>query len=260
MPFTLSHPAAVLPLLPRRRRLAVAGVGSALAVGSMAPDLPYYLAMDWPRESTHTLASVLWFSVPAGLVAWLAFQHLLKAPALFVLPRAFRARIDPAPAPLRALPVAAALALGALTHVAWDAFTHETGAAVRGIPALRLLVADVGGLHLWTYRVLQHGSTLVGAVALVLWARSWLRRTPPRPAPGPLALPVAWRAPLRGAIALAPPAVGLAVAFALAPPRGDVGALAFFLAHLAVASLSSAVLLLAGLGLLARLRRARAGA
>ena len=259
MPFTLSHPAAVLPLLPGGGRWAVAGVGSALAIGSMTPDLPYYVGMDALRPSTHTLASVVWFAVPAGLVAWLALQHLLKAPGLFLLPRAFAARIDPAPARLHPVAVPLALALGALTHVVWDTITHETGFALRGVPGLETLAGDAADVRLWTYGVLQYGSTLGGALVLALWTRAWLRRTPAGRRPASPGLPPGWRGPLRGALSVAPPAVGLAVAFAWAPPRAGALAVAGFLTHVAGASVSCAVALLLGLGLVARLR-ARAGA
>ncbi len=61
MPFTLAHPAAAAPL----RRFGL--VLSALVVGSMAPDFPYFLPGLPQDKFGHTLAGVFWFCVPAGL-------------------------------------------------------------------------------------------------------------------------------------------------------------------------------------------------
>jgi hypothetical protein len=68
LPFTGSHPAAVLPLL--RTPLPA----SALVIGSLTPDLPYYvpirLAGFYPpvtlRGPTHTLWGVLTLDVVIG--------------------------------------------------------------------------------------------------------------------------------------------------------------------------------------------------
>ncbi|WP_213947536.1 DUF4184 family protein [Luteibacter sp. dw_328] len=64
MPFTLSHVAAVLPF---RRRCSV-DVFAALAIGSMTPDLHYFLPLlreHWPLPS-HELISLPLFCLPAG--------------------------------------------------------------------------------------------------------------------------------------------------------------------------------------------------
>ncbi|MSQ59664.1 MAG: DUF4184 family protein [Betaproteobacteria bacterium] len=47
MPFTIAHPAAALPLL---RPLRGFGVLSALVIGSMTPDFPYFLTGDLTRR------------------------------------------------------------------------------------------------------------------------------------------------------------------------------------------------------------------
>lgn len=90
MPFTFSHPAAVL--LFCRRPL----VASGLIAGAMAPDLPYVLpaarSADWGWYSDFTLTYTHeWGSgLPAGTVVALLllvlFHHLLKRPLLALLP------------------------------------------------------------------------------------------------------------------------------------------------------------------------------
>ena len=59
MPFTPSHAAAVLPFL--RTPLPA----SALVVGSITPDLPFYLPVGFPWP-THTALAVLGTTVPTA--------------------------------------------------------------------------------------------------------------------------------------------------------------------------------------------------
>jgi hypothetical protein len=73
------------------------------------------------------------------------------------------------------LKASAALLLGAITHLIWDAFTHENARGVRMFPLLTDYGPEMGGhsLHLW--RWLQYGSSVFGLVvvgaALVVWMR-----------------------------------------------------------------------------------------
>lgn len=158
MPFTLAHPAAVLPL---PRLLGRAAILPALVIGSIAPDLPYFLGDPFQRKTTHTLASLVWFSLPAGWAVYLAFELAIRRGLVFVLPAPLRARLGSAPRLGEPGPVTLCLALGALTHLAWDALTHETG----------------------SYAVLQVLSSLGGIAVIAGTAMRWLERTPARPLP-----------------------------------------------------------------------------
>jgi hypothetical protein len=250
MPFTLSHPVAVLPLRGPMGRFAVL---PALVVGSMAPDLPYYLGGVVPRDVTHTLASVLWFSLPAGWLAYLVFQHVLRRPAVFLLPAPLRRRLRPEGRVENALAVSLSLVVGATTHVLWDAFTHESGAFVTAFSPLREVWLTVSGHPVWSYKVLQHGSTLLGAGVLAAGVLTWLGRTPPLPREaagdeGPRWLRIVGRI----AASCAPTGVGLVVGMVMSPPGASPASLAAFLVHVVVAALTTLVLVLAALSLLLR--------
>ncbi|MGY1607371.1 MULTISPECIES: DUF4184 family protein [unclassified Geodermatophilus] len=181
MPFTGSHPAAVLPFL--RSGLPA----SALVAGSLAPDVPFYLPgrPDWP---THDLLAVVSLDVALGAGLWLVWHGLLAAPALAAAPGGLRRRVTVAPG-LRArlgsaravAAVLAALAVGAATHVGWDQFTHWWGWGTRNVPALTAPVATLAGEDWFGYDVAQHVSTVLGAVVLAGWLVLWWRRTPSRP-------------------------------------------------------------------------------
>lgn len=171
MPFTLSHPAAVLPLA--RRPL----VPSALVAGSVAPDVFWFV----PRlpgvglTKTHELTSALWLDPLLALALLAVFQIVLKRPLLALAPKPLAARLPRHFNWRRPGWIALSLVLGAATHVGWDAFTHEGG----GLPFLRIPLVtgvDVG-------RLIQLVSTIAGAGILAWWLVRWYRTAPVAPAP-----------------------------------------------------------------------------
>ncbi|MGY1622647.1 DUF4184 family protein [Geodermatophilus sp. SYSU D00965] len=217
MPFTGSHPAAVLPFL--RTPLPP----SALVVGSLAPDLPFYLPVPFPW-ATHTALAVVTVDVLLGGLAWALWHALLVAPALAVAPTALRARLTGVRPGLRrrlaTVPAVAwtllALAVGAGTHVLWDEFTHPRRWGTDHLPALSAQWGLLPG-----YRWLQYASGLVGGLVLLAWALRWWRRTPARPLPPgagtswPWLLLTAVGGSVGGVAALTSPSIG-AAAFASA--------------------------------------------
>jgi hypothetical protein len=156
---------------------------SALIVGSLTPDVGYFLPLGVRRIESHTPWAIVWFCVPCGVVLWLAFQFVLKRPLILLAPDVLRSRLigfvsAPRLSELAALSTVLSVALGALTHVVWDAFTHANGQAVTLLPVLRAPLISVAGASLPAYKLLQHGSTAGGLLALGYVAWGWLRRTP----------------------------------------------------------------------------------
>ncbi|MER7758160.1 DUF4184 family protein [Streptomyces sp. NPDC097619] len=165
MPFTLAHPAAVLPLLGRGPL-----VPAALVAGSMAPDVSYFLGAlgltathrTWYEPFTnastsHAPAGVLGVGLAFTLVL-LALHRLLRAPLSALLGPAWGTAPGTPPRPVHG---ASALArvrgvlwllpsalIGLATHLLWDALT-EPG-----------LLPDA------LSRPVQYGSSALGLVAL----------------------------------------------------------------------------------------------
>ncbi|MCI3934816.1 DUF4184 family protein [Streptomyces sp. AN091965] len=190
MPFTLSHPAAVLPLLRHPF------VPSALLAGAMAPDVPYLLgalgltatrSTDWHEPllnatTTHSpgwgLGIDLFFTL-----CLLAAYGLLRRPITALLPAG---RTLPGPGPAdgarsrsrHALWLLLSALIGIASHQVWDSFTHGDGYGVTHVTLLREPV--LGGLSL--ARLLQYVSTVVGLVALGvhLWRHRSRARTETR--------------------------------------------------------------------------------
>lgn len=174
MPFTLAHPAAVLPLLRPARRFA-APLG--LVVGAVVPDAPYFLPLGLARRVSHSLTGAIVVDLPLALSLCAVASLLLAPAALWLAPPPLKARLPARwalglgpSASLASLLVGAAI--GIATHLAWDAFTHGDGLAVRILPGLGALIVTVRGYPLTVFRLLQHGSTVVGCAALFA-AAAW---------------------------------------------------------------------------------------
>ncbi|MGO8830269.1 MAG: DUF4184 family protein [Steroidobacteraceae bacterium] len=179
MPFTISHAAAVLPFsrfLARRRLL------SAALIGSMIPDFGWFMPWRPTRFETHSVIGLLTFCLPAGLTVYWIFQRLIKMPLVELLPdgayarwRAFAAPADYTD-PLQWIWASCGLLAGALTHLVWDAFTHEHALGMRMIPALDEPAVQIGGHHLAGAHLLQDASSLIGLIAVVAMLLYGLRR------------------------------------------------------------------------------------
>lgn len=184
MPYTISHAAAVLPF---SRWLARWRILSAALVGSLVPDLGYLMPMHPPRFLTHSAPSLITFSLPFGLLFYWIFQRVMKTPLLSVLPdQAYmRWRACAAPAslnnPRQWVLAALGVLVGAITHLAWDGFTHEEGRGMRMLPELDDWVIAVHGHHLIGARLLQGISSLLGLAMVVMTSAYALRRGNPRP-------------------------------------------------------------------------------
>lgn len=198
MPFTLAHPAAVLPLL--RTPL----VPSALVAGAVAPDVPYYVSLRWLGGDynltlTHAASSLLWLDPLLALVLLACFHGLLKWPLTALLPRSAAERAWPAATGFawRSAPAVAwtllSVVVGAATHLAWDGLGTFVGSS-------------------WSGRVDLAGTALGGA-ALAGWGVRWWRTAPRRPIPPGTLLP-RWpaRCVLVGLVATAALAGAVAVA------------------------------------------------
>jgi hypothetical protein len=181
LPFTLAHPAAVIPF---RRFLVL----SALVVGSLAPDFHYFLNLAPRGHFGHSFKGIFFFCLPAGLVVLWIFHRFLKLPLVSLAPMSHQERLIAVVKPFcwrgvkRFSLIVASLLLGAITHLAWDAFTHEHGMVVRNVPDLRTPLEEFG-THRPLYNVLQHGSSLLGLALLTFWYWRWFKRTPPQPVP-----------------------------------------------------------------------------
>lgn len=207
MPFTPSHAIVALPFV--RTPL----VPAAIAIGAMTPDISLFLrGVGLNYAFLHDPANVVWTTVLA-LALFLVWRVLLRPAAPELLPSWVSTRLpeswwvsglaaatrslsrDERPRyrtwrPLYPFLLVLSAMLGVLSHILWDAFTHESRWGVQLLPALEQSWGPFDG-----YKWLQYGSSALGLLGLGVWAALWLRRATPRPEQRirvPRAVRVAW--------------------------------------------------------------------
>ena len=178
MPWTLVHPAAVLPLRKLApNRLSFGG----LVVGSVSPDIGYYVGRFDLAAIAHTTLGLLILCLPTGLVLF-AMVRVLHRPVANLLPEPHRSALlsTPQVPRLTSLPilvtVAVSIVIGAMTHDAWDSFTHPGGYMVLKLSLLRESVGVLGYSSVRVYDLLQHASTLCGLFVVAAAYVKWLKR------------------------------------------------------------------------------------
>lgn len=186
MPFTVSHIAAVLPA---HRWLRRKGLLAAAMIGAMVPDFGLLLPLELEREQTHGRWALLSFCLPVGLFSWWIFQWLIRPALLELAPPSWvqRLRAEHAPVNLSRLSVwvgaGALILVGAVTHLAWDGFTHEGARGVRFFPMLEEAGPSIAGHSFLLYRWLQHTSSVLGLLVVMVAAGLWMRHAKELPAP-----------------------------------------------------------------------------
>lgn len=194
MPFTPAHAVVALPFV--RTPLLPA----AIAVGAMAPDLPLFVGGSvLTYQVTHTNVLVtslvallllsLWYLLlrpavrelsPAWIAERLPSEWDVTGAAVWTIvrtsPRGSRSRIWREDSVVFSAILAVSLTLGVLSHVLWDAFTHEGRWGVLLVPALTEQWGPLLG-----YKWLQYGSGVVGLTIIAVFALVWMRRRSPAP-------------------------------------------------------------------------------
>jgi hypothetical protein len=145
MPFTVSH-IAVAPPLARWGLIM-----SALVVGCMAPDFQYYLCLSTNNNWGHSPEGLVLFSLPVAFCVLWVFHQFLKRPLLGLVPLAHRRRLLPYAGSFafwpakRCFSILFSIAVGMLSHVLLDSFTHDYGFLTVRLPFLQRIVARVYG-------------------------------------------------------------------------------------------------------------------
>ena len=169
MPFTFAHPAAILPL---RRFKTLHTIP--LIIGSVAPDLPYYIPARLNRSAvdTHTAWGALCMDVPIGLFV-LLLGFLLRGPFTVLMTTRARALCLRSMETFKGRPrdwllAAFAIYVGSWTHLAWDSFTHENGWVVKRVSALSAPIY-LGAYTGTMCHILQYVSSVAGLLILAIW-------------------------------------------------------------------------------------------
>lgn len=168
MPFTFSHPAAILPINHFfKRRLSTTG----LVAGSLVPDFEYFVRTYHESSYSHTWAGLFYLDLPAGILLCFLYHNLIREPFYTNAPVFLKRRMAPFQS-LRWNPwfvekwqtVIFCVLLGALTHLLWDKFTHHTVPMVQSASGFSHFVTK--GDWLMTYFFFWDVSSLIGIFLL----------------------------------------------------------------------------------------------
>ena len=169
MPFTLSHPAIILPLIARHSKwFSTTG----LIVGSIIPDFEYFIRMKIQSLYSHTLPGLFFFNLPAALVVCFLFHVIIRDSLLDNLPLIIKSRFSSFQNfewinyfKHHVWIVILSIIIGTVSHLLWDAFTHEIGYFVLKLTYLRHIIY-LHGNGVPVYKICQHASTLIGALCI----------------------------------------------------------------------------------------------
>ena len=91
MGFTFSHPALIFPfrLLPRKIYSL-----NGLIVGSMIPDLEYFIRFDNKSTFSHSVKGLFLFDLPCGILILILFHQLIRNLLINNLPNFLKVRLN----------------------------------------------------------------------------------------------------------------------------------------------------------------------
>lgn len=172
MPFTLAHPAIVLPLvfLPRKYISM-----TALIFGSLTPDAESYIRTYAEKDLTHTWAGFFWFGLPFGLFLTFVFHNIVRNSLIDNLPLFLQQRFSrfrefnwnkrfTQKWPV----IIISMIIGGASHFFWDSFSHFDSVLFISYPLLR------GNINLFDTELeipylIQYVSTLLGILLILVF-------------------------------------------------------------------------------------------
>lgn len=183
MPFTLSHVVAVIPVHQKWKNTLLL---APLAIGSMLPDIPYFINQRIQHD--HTWAAMFPTYVPLGYFITLLWYVLLRRPFYAFYPYLFDQE-NPVTRPsavtaylLRLICIGVALIIGVATHLIWDGFTHDDHRTFMLNNTLAETIT-IGHWGMPLHRILQYVSSFVGLLLLLIYCVVQYRARQVKPVP-----------------------------------------------------------------------------
>lgn len=166
MPFTLAHPALVIPFGNKSLKLSM----TALVAGSIVPDFEFFIQMREVENIGHKWYGLFLLNIPLAYLLMYVFHNLLRNNFLSNLPRIYKDRFGyltnfnwNSYAKENKVWVFLSLVIGLVSHFVWDSFTHHDGFFVELIPFLSYNLS-LFTLNIPLYFLLQIGFSISGLV------------------------------------------------------------------------------------------------
>ena len=163
MPFTFSHPAAILPF-SKSSRLSQTG----LIIGSIVPDLEFYFKLRLSENIGHTLTGIFLFDLPIAVLVAFIFHAIIKAPLYEASPMWIKSRMTAylnfdwiKSTRKNMVALLLSVCIGIVTHLLLDGITHHDGWAITLFPLLENTL-KIGSAVTPFYDILQYGLSVLG--------------------------------------------------------------------------------------------------
>lgn len=172
MPFTLAHPAIVLPFLYLPRKwISMTG----LAIGALVPDAEAFLRMYSHKDFTHSWFGFLVFGIPFGVFLSFVFHNIARDPLINHLPSFLLRRFSIFTRfnwnkrfAKHWFVVIVSIVVGGATHFFWDNFSHFDGWLFQKYPGLKGNIV-INEKELEIPFLIQYISTLLGVLVLLIY-------------------------------------------------------------------------------------------
>lgn len=180
MPFTVTHTLAVAPIAARWPMFPAA----ALFIGAMIPDWGLFVPVGPGYTLMHTWPGVLLACVPLGLILLMLFRTLVRRAMVELTPTDMQIRLTKFKVwqtrftGKEILAATIALAIGAASHLIWDAFTHHGRWGVELLPFMSTVLIEIDGSQVQAFKLFQHGSSVIGLPLLACWTWRWYQSQP----------------------------------------------------------------------------------
>lgn len=172
MPFTFSHPAILLPLINKRRKIFSA---TGLVLGSLIPDFEAFIRLDVHKHYSHTWLGIFWFDLPLAVLVSFLFHTIVRDPLIAALPAPLHQRFA------RFIGfnwllyfkrhfavVLISLLIGIASHLLWDAFTHLNLVYPNAVDSKIYITRGFRLFRVRLYKLLQYSNSLIGMYFVIL--------------------------------------------------------------------------------------------
>ena len=169
MPFTLAHPAAILPFtFLKKKWYSFTG----LIIGSVIPDFEGFLRPGYQKTFSHTWGGMFWFDLPLGLLVAFVFHFVVREAIIENLPGVLYKRFSmfrtfswTSYFSRHFVAVVLSMLIGISTHLVWDRITHTDTYGYAEKAGIEMEPEEKTETRI----VLQYASTIVGVIFMMWW-------------------------------------------------------------------------------------------
>ena len=170
MPFTASHPALLYPLRKFEKR---SFIWTLLIMGSLSPDMEYFIWLSSASYISHTKIGIFLFDLPVTFLlafAWSGFMKEILQEKIPFLANNNLTESGTFSDQLKKHWFASIIAafVGIMSHLVWDSFCHSGGYMVNRIPYLQENIILMGREVRRCY-VVWYICSIIGLLIMILW-------------------------------------------------------------------------------------------